>query len=465
MSKRIVKNALVSSKVPKPTTFSNKKSNHYLADPDRPIEPPTKKFFINLEDLVNIEEILSILIDKIQNSESAIEECENWWEITDENSIVRIDGLFKREEVKQSLREAVILEAVGVSLAQFLDHTALGNTSATEALSELLENIHQNFLVLIDIVLHRLPNSYSTNSWAVTLQAITFNKRKTRTSKSQNVSLLKAQNSMVKEKIEEVAQLHTNPGAVLSRGARELLYSISQVLKDINQFEVLQVREALKEKVRQETEQDPQTLNTTESMDFETDLPLVEAPYLPSVGEGTYTLVLDLDETLVHYIEEGNTGRYLVRPGCYEFLEQVSRYYQVVIFTAALQEYADWVLDEVDSCGWISYRLYRQHAIPAGSYFIKDLSRTGRELTKMIIVDNVAENFQMQPDNGILIRSWFEDPNDNALKELLPLLKQIVQKRVKDVRAALRSFRDQMMSLISQGVPNPHLNLELSDDL
>ena len=41
----------------------------------------------------------------------------------------------------------------------------------------------------------------------------------------------------------------------------------------------------------------------------------------------------------------------------------------------------------------------------------------------MIIIDNVAENFSKQPDNGIFIRSWYQDPNDTALVELAPLLK------------------------------------------
>ena len=56
--------------------------------------------------------------------------------------------------------------------------------------------------------------------------------------------------------------------------------------------------------------------------------------------------------------------------------------------------------------------------------FIKDLSRIGRPLNKTIIVDNVAENFSLQPDNGIFIKSWFEDPSDTALLELAPLLKR-----------------------------------------
>lgn len=78
--------------------------------------------------------------------------------------------------------------------------------------------------------------------------------------------------------------------------------------------------------------------------------------------------------------------------------------YEVVIFTAAMQDvskffliiivqYADWVLNQIDKPKRIKYRLYRQHALPHGPVFVKDLSRIGRDLSKTIIVDNVAENF------------------------------------------------------------------------
>ena len=47
----------------------------------------------------------------------------------------------------------------------------------------------------------------------------------------------------------------------------------------------------------------------------------------------------------MHYVEVEDAGRYLVRPGCEKFLDEVSKLYEVVVFTAALQDYADWVLD------------------------------------------------------------------------------------------------------------------------
>ena len=159
-----------------------------------------------------------------------------------------------------------------------------------------------------------------------------------------------------------------------------------------------------------------------------TNFETVEAPYLPplpvSERDSTYTLVLDLDETLVHYKECGKTGKFFIRPFVNEFLKQMAKYYTVCIFTAAMQDYADWVLDSIDKPKHISYRLYRQHASPTGMVFVKDLSKIGRPLSKTIIVDNVAENFSLQPDNGIFIKSWFEDPQDTALYELAPLLKR-----------------------------------------
>ena len=100
----------------------------------------------------------------------------------------------------------------------------------------------------------------------------------------------------------------------------------------------------------------------------------------------------------------------------------MSEFYEIVVFTAALQDYADWVLDQIDPNRHIKFRLYRQHALPHGTNYIKDLSRIGRPLNRVIIVDNLAENFQCQPENGIMIKSWTGDPNDTALLELGPIL-------------------------------------------
>lgn len=73
-------------------------------------------------------------------------------------------------------------------------------------------------------------------------------------------------------------------------------------------------------------------------MDFKT----VKAPYLAPISrvvqDVTYTLILDLDETLVHYEENDSQGKFLIRPYTYEFIEEMAKYYEVIIFTAAMQD-------------------------------------------------------------------------------------------------------------------------------
>jgi len=157
---------------------------------------------------------------------------------------------------------------------------------------------------------------------------------------------------------------------------------------------------------------------------------VLKIPYLsPSTHKSEFTLVLDLDETLAHYVESEKDPKLLIRPGAQKFLKEMSEIYEIVIFTAAMQDYADWALNQLDIGNWISHRLYRQHTSIEGGLFIKDLSRIGRDLNKTIIVDNVAENFSKQPENGILIKSWYDDPHDDALFELGPLLKLIINKK------------------------------------
>jgi len=162
--------------------------------------------------------------------------------------------------------------------------------------------------------------------------------------------------------------------------------------------------------------------------------------------------VLDLDETLIHYVENGADSYFLVRPYCMEFLDELSKYFEIVVFTAGVKEYADWVIDQIDKNNCIKYRLYREHTIitqaeraqyyknqqhsegapngaavriggPSLPIILKDLSKIGRPLSKTIIVDNIAENFLLQKDNGIFIKSWYDDAYDTELKELIPLLK------------------------------------------
>lgn len=167
-----------------------------------------------------------------------------------------------------------------------------------------------------------------------------------------------------------------------------------------------------------------------------------------------FTLVLDLDETLVHFKESSQgQGYFLKRPYVYRFLEIMSTYYEIVIFTAATKDYADLILDEIDSGNRISYRLYRDHTSLCQNVHLKDLGKIGRDLTKTIIVDNNKVNFSLHPQNGIAIKSWYGDPADQALQKLTPILIDLALQDPEDIRVALKELK---MKIGKIGSPPPN---------
>jgi len=70
--------------------------------------------------------------------------------------------------------------------------------------------------------------------------------------------------------------------------------------------------------------------------------------------------------------------------------------------------------------------------------FVKDLSLVGRHLRDSIIIDNSPTSYMLQPECALPILSWYDDPRDNALLDLIPLLIQL--SKVDDVREAIPRF-------------------------
>ncbi|KAK2625247.1 hypothetical protein QTJ16_005616 [Diplocarpon rosae] len=212
---------------------------------------------------------------------------------------------------------------------------------------------------------------------------------------------------------------------------------------------------------------------------------------MPSSKLTQKTLILDLDETLIHSMAKGgrmSTGHmvevklstvvgaggnavpgpqhpilYYVhkRPHCDDFLRRICKWYNLVIFTASVQEYADPVIDFLETeRKFFSGRYYRQHCTYRHGAFIKDLSSVEPDLSKVMILDNsplsymfhqgkpdarafiLMDETDLVRDNAIPIEGWINDPTDNDLLHLVPLLEGL--QYVTDVRAllALRGGED-----------------------
>ena len=178
----------------------------------------------------------------------------------------------------------------------------------------------------------------------------------------------------------------------------------------------------------------------------------INPPYIktPLINK-QYTLVLDLDETLVNFkIKSGREGYVRLRPFLFGFLEEVSQYYELIIFTSATEAYANSVIEAIEQeKKYFDFIFYRQHTIIIGNEFVKDLTRIGRPLNSTIIVDNMPQNFRFQKENGICVKPfWGQDSNDKTLYNLIPILIDIA-KMGGDVRISLSKFKDDIVSKIT----------------
>ena len=169
--------------------------------------------------------------------------------------------------------------------------------------------------------------------------------------------------------------------------------------------------------------------------------------------KGRKTLVLDLDETLVHsYNRLSNPDAIFpielnghvydfyvkVRPYAYELLEFVSKIYEVVIFTASQQSYADPVIDFLDKGrNIIHHRLYRDSCTQHLGNYVKDLSQLNRQMKNIIIIDNSPHCYLFQPENALPVTSWYDDPSDTELFDIKQLLLALSNKNILDVRDVL----------------------------
>jgi CTD small phosphatase-like protein 2 len=171
-------------------------------------------------------------------------------------------------------------------------------------------------------------------------------------------------------------------------------------------------------------------------------------PFLPVQKPGTHlTLVLDLDETLMHCQKTGDppeeqpdmflhftdsltTGYVKFRPFARELLQNIASWgdlCEVVVFTASTQAYADAVLNVLDpQKNLVTHRLYRQHCVQANGGYFKDLSALGRNMDRIVLVDNSPVSLAMNPRNGIPIKSWLKNKADSQLRHLLELVKELV---------------------------------------
>jgi len=154
------------------------------------------------------------------------------------------------------------------------------------------------------------------------------------------------------------------------------------------------------------------------------------------------TLVLDLDETLIHSTWDRKHGwRTIKRPYVDKFLNEMAKSYELVLFSAGLPYVVDPVVAALDPTGLFMFRLYRDCTTYRAGKHIKDLSRLNRDLTKVVMIDDDEEYTQDQPENSIIVTRWEGDRDDRELLNLIPFLKGLAKNNGADFREEIEKYR------------------------
>ncbi|KAF9392115.1 mitochondrial inner membrane protein required for protein import [Podila verticillata] len=163
---------------------------------------------------------------------------------------------------------------------------------------------------------------------------------------------------------------------------------------------------------------------------------------LPAPYQQPYTLVINLDNTLIHSTWDKDHGwRVAKRPGAEYFLAYLFQHYEIVIFTTQNPDTALRILEKLDPYQYAPHRLFKESTRYIDGKHVKDISHLNRDLSKVIIMDSNPDAYSLQPENSIAMKPWKGDPNDTELVAMIPFLETIALTEVEDVRAPLAKFR------------------------
>lgn len=257
---------------------------------------------VDIDKLKDLEECVWSILEGIRDVKQTVP-FEKYWKISQGIRWEMFEDMFRDESMRRGLREAVILEHISVALTEIL----YGSQSQIQLIDSLMLNIHKNSLSALQHVM-------SSNGSSEVFRD-TFSKRVVMRRKDQ-ITEIRQRNLILKNMIKSIIHILPSTYSML----------ILKLLKNTNHITIPKAVNLIFPCIADLRQALSTSLRPTE-------------PYLPPKSDSSkkYTLVLDLDETLIHsYTVKGNE-KLNVRPHCMEFLHKLSDHYELVIFTAGIQ--------------------------------------------------------------------------------------------------------------------------------
>lgn len=437
-----------------PKTVPNKKKSLIVFMNEKKVFPKTTKNNKNFKIMSNITKInnllnykkkiikitsqLNILWEIIQSKNDPYNIIREYVDIIQEDNFDCLIRFIEDKEIKRMFKESFIFERWTLLIVFYL-FLEKKNKLINPIIFEIIKTICQNFELYLRFIYNELnDNDDLKNNF---FEKILNNLKSYKYPLNQNLENILTIKNLLKNNLKKILDfledIQPYIEEKMKKGIKEIKKGIHLMgLDDSLDFLLDCFCDYFIKK----------GIVTVEYCDYEKDMQKkhnqIKTPFIDKKNKKKYTLVLDLDETLIHYKPGIEGGKFLKRPFVNEFLNEMAKFYELIIFTAAQQDYADWIIDQLDINKNISYRLYRHHTYLKNNTNVKDLSKIGRCLLKTIILDNISQNFQEQEDNGIFVKSWYKDQDDTVLQDIVPFLRDIVLKNCDNVRDDVKKIKE-----------------------
>ena len=109
---------------------------------------------------------------------------------------------------------------------------------------------------------------------------------------------------------------------------------------------------------------------------------------------------------------------FFVRPGFFDLVKKIHDIYEIIIFTSENKNAVYDTIKKIDYKNYIDYILYKKHCLYEDGNIIKKLELIGRDLNKIIYVDNTEISAKYNKKNLYQISSWYNNIFDEELIKL-----------------------------------------------
>ena len=404
---------------------------------------------LNIEDLIMIEDKFTKLIKTLndKNINFISKTCYEWWNFYFNCSLKgNCDYLFMEPRNKNVIACHNSLLLISIMIIYDLSFSSNTFLKLSDFIKKILYLNHQNYLNICQYLISRIKPEFLSSKWVEQLIEIT----------SSQVTKKKLYIYELDQNLQSLNKLISILISNLNTSHQILNPKIEEIYKNFIKYDSNTINKIFMSNILQIDNKGGSLLFSLKKFNN----PIINDFFIKKKPLKQITLVLDLDETLMSFVYTSNNkkeGISRLRPFLYNFLNLVKEYYEIITFTAATQRYADPILDaiEIKKGKYFNYRLYRNHCSIINNSFVKDISLIGRDLNKMIIVDNMQQNFKLQKENGILISSfWGEDSNDKALLQLGRILVTIATDMIDknyniDIRDLITKYKDDILKNVS----------------